>query len=335
MSLPFSAKASVFGKSHVPSDLFRSSSPVVLMVEDHLDVGDEMKHVLELNGYHVIETDNGQDAAKRARYNSPDLLLVDLDVPLLYELVAARQIIKHARLGTMPVVIVTHEDVVDTIPMMEVGVRRNEYVTRLSDYEQLEHLLDYLLPVAQQAAHAARTRSWAPRASAIASAIAPLKGNSPMLADQLNPEVVVHGRAQLSPRRLPANKPKVLIVESHDDTREMLRIVLETKGCLVMGACNGLEGVELARKEQPDLILMAGGLPLLGGLAATRRIREDALLRGVLIIALNSWGTPSYHAAALDAGCNDCLVKPIDFAHLESYLALLFDPGRSLRVEVE
>lgn len=330
MSLTFSTKASGFGKPHVSSDLFRSSSPVVLMVEDHLDVGAEMKHVLELNGYHVIETDNGQDAAKRARYNSPDLLLVDLDVPLLYELVAARQIIKHAELGRMPVVIVTHEDVVDTIPMMEVGVRRNEYVTRLSDYEQLEHLLDYLLPVAQEAAHAARTRFLTPRVSAVAQ----VRKNSAMLPDPLNPRLVVDARA-LSPRRLPANKPKVLIVENHDDTREKLRLVLEKKGCLVVGAGNGLEGVELARKEQPDLILMAGGLPLLGGLAATRRIREDALLRGVLIIALNSWGNPSYHAAALDAGCNDCLAKPIDFDHLESYLGLLFDPGRSLRVQVD
>jgi hypothetical protein len=47
----------------------------------------------------------------------------------------------------MPVVIVTHADVVDPAPMMEVGASRNEYVTRLSDYEELQHLLDYLLPV--------------------------------------------------------------------------------------------------------------------------------------------------------------------------------------------
>jgi len=106
-----------------------------------------MKEVLELNGYRVIDTDNGQDAAKRARFISPDLVLVDLDVPLLYELVAARQIVKSAQLGILPVVIVTREDTVDPAAMMEVGFRRNEYVTRLSDYQQLEHLLDYLLPV--------------------------------------------------------------------------------------------------------------------------------------------------------------------------------------------
>lgn len=120
---------------------------VVLMVEDQDDARSELTEVLELSGYRVIDTDNGQDAVKRARYVCPDLLLVDLNVPLLYEMVAARQIVKNARLGSVPVVIATHEDVVDTSALMELGVRRNEYVTRLSDYQQLEYLLDHLLTV--------------------------------------------------------------------------------------------------------------------------------------------------------------------------------------------
>lgn len=121
---------------------------VVLMVEDYQDARPELKQVLKLKGYRVIDTDNGQDAARQARQTHPDLLVVDMDVPLLYGLVAARQIIKYARVGPLPVVIVTHEDVVDPAPMMEVGASRNEYVTRLSDYQELQHLLDYLLPLA-------------------------------------------------------------------------------------------------------------------------------------------------------------------------------------------
>jgi CheY-like chemotaxis protein len=130
-----------------------SDIPLVLLVEDQEDTLFEMKQVLELSGYRVIDTDNGQDAAKRARYAHPDLVLVDLDVPLLYVLVAARQIMKQAFLGAVPVVIVTHEEELDADSMMEVCVRRNEYVTRLSDYEQLEHLLDYLLPVGPKPAY--------------------------------------------------------------------------------------------------------------------------------------------------------------------------------------
>jgi DNA-binding response OmpR family regulator len=119
----------------------------VLVVTDHRDTGAELRQVLKLRGYRVIDTDNGQDAAKRAQYVHPDLLLVDLDVPLLYGIVAARQILKNAQLGVMPVVIVTHDDTLDPAPMFEVGVRRNEYITRLPNYQHLEQLLDHLLPV--------------------------------------------------------------------------------------------------------------------------------------------------------------------------------------------
>ena len=124
---------------------------LVLLVKDHEETLWDMKHVLQLNGYRVMDTDNGQAAVKQARYAPPDLLLVDLDAPLLYELVAARQIMKNSRLGlvpaVIPVVIVSHEREFDPAPMMEVNLRRNEYVTRLSDYDQLACLLEYLLPI--------------------------------------------------------------------------------------------------------------------------------------------------------------------------------------------
>lgn len=138
-----------------PNNLTTSVSsnrkPVVLMVGDYLDARPELKEVLTRKGYSVIDTDNGQEATQQARRNRPDLLLVDLDVPLLYELVAARQIVKNAQVGLMPVVIVTHDGVVDPMPLIEVGANRNEYVTRLLDYAELQPLLDYLLPVLPRA----------------------------------------------------------------------------------------------------------------------------------------------------------------------------------------
>ena len=118
-------------------------------------------------------------------------------------------------------------------------------------------------------------------------------------------------------------KPTILIVEDHDDTREMLRTLFETWGCRVVEACNGLDAVKTASQERPALILMDGSLPFLDGLGATRRIRENALLHEVKIIALNGWGSPSYDAAALAAGCNDCLVKPLDFERLRKFLVTL------------
>lgn len=123
------------------------SKHVVVMVEDHQNARPELKQVLIGNGYSVIGTDNGQEAAQQARHNHPDLLVIDMDVPLLYELVAARQILKNAQVGPLPVLIVTHEGIVDSAPLSEIGASRDEYVTRLSNYAELQPLLDYLLPV--------------------------------------------------------------------------------------------------------------------------------------------------------------------------------------------
>ena len=141
-------KHSAITRSNVASSASANESkPIVLMVEDYLDAQSELKKILKRKGYSVIDTDNGLDATEQARENHPDLLFVDMDVPLLYELMVARQIVKNAVSGPLPVVIVTHECMVDPMPFIELGANRNEYVTRLSDYAELQPLLDYLLPV--------------------------------------------------------------------------------------------------------------------------------------------------------------------------------------------
>lgn len=115
-------------------------------------------------------------------------------------------------------------------------------------------------------------------------------------------------------------KPTILVVEDHDDTREMLRMFLVGWGFLVVGACNGLEAVETASRERPQLILMDSRLPLLDGLGATRRIRENALMDHVKILALNGSGSPRFHAEALAAGSDDSIEKPFDIERLRTYV---------------
>lgn len=122
------------------------------------------------------------------------------------------------------------------------------------------------------------------------------------------------------PRTRASAKLTVVIVEDHDDTREMLGVLYRTWGCRVVEARNGLEAVEVASREHPELILMDGSLPYLDGLGATLRIRQNKLLGDIKIIALNGWGGPSYTAAALAAGCDDCILKPPDFQWLEKQL---------------
>ncbi|HEX8709886.1 MAG TPA: response regulator [Pyrinomonadaceae bacterium] len=118
-------------------------------------------------------------------------------------------------------------------------------------------------------------------------------------------------------------RPTVMVVEDFEDNRFMMRRLLEMSGYQVLEAINGEEAVELAYRERPSLILMDLSLPLLDGLAATRRIRQHEGLRHVPIVAVSAHDTADFHADALAAGCNDYVTKPIDFDQLEALLSRL------------
>ncbi len=133
-----------------------------------------------------------------------------------------------------------------------------------------------------------------------------------------------HAPVQALRREFNADKPLVLVVEDHEDTRFMLRTMLEMSGCRVIEAVNGLEAIEIAQREQPALILIDGNLPLLDGLSATRRMRELPELGDVPIVATSGHVTPRFHAAALTAGCDDCLFKPFGFEQLKNLVGSLF-----------
>ena len=114
-----------------------------------------------------------------------------------------------------------------------------------------------------------------------------------------------------------AGSAVVLIVEDHDDTREMLQLLLGFYGCRVLAAANGDDAISLAEKTPPDLILMDMKMPRLDGLSLTRVIRSHPTLSKVPIVAMTGMVTPQFHREAENAGCNDCLDKPIDFERLE------------------
>jgi len=104
---------------------------------------------------------------------------------------------------------------------------------------------------------------------------------------------------------------KVLVVEDVDFNRDLVVQLLEDK-YHVIEAVNGQEGVELAERERPDLILMDLSLPVMDGWEATRRIKANPDLRSIPVIALTAHAMVGDEKKALAAGCNDYLVKPLD-----------------------
>lgn len=113
---------------------------------------------------------------------------------------------------------------------------------------------------------------------------------------------------------------KVLIVEDYEDTREFMKILLESYGYKVIEAADGIEAIDRVKQYHPDLILMDISLPVVDGLTATRAIREfDEETKKVPIIAVTAFGK-NYYKKAIEAGCNDLIDKPVDFDSLEPIL---------------
>ena len=109
----------------------------------------------------------------------------------------------------------------------------------------------------------------------------------------------------------------IMIVEDYDDTRILLRRVLERLGYTVLEASNGQEAVDIADREHPDLILMDLDLPILDGIAATQRIRKQPEMEKVPIVAVTAYPMSYTHVKAFAKGCNEYMAKPIDTTELE------------------
>jgi CheY-like chemotaxis protein len=109
---------------------------------------------------------------------------------------------------------------------------------------------------------------------------------------------------------------KILYVEDNDDNVYMLQRRLTRAGYTVTIARDGAQGVALATAEQPDLVLMDMGLPVLDGWEATRRIKAAAETRGIPVIALTANAMTGDREKALAAGCDDFDTKPVEMARL-------------------
>jgi CheY-like chemotaxis protein len=116
---------------------------------------------------------------------------------------------------------------------------------------------------------------------------------------------------------------KILLVEDNELNRDMLSRRLQRRGYEVIVAEDGGAGVSVASAERPDIILMDMSLPVLDGWEAARQLKTDAATRSIPIIALTAHVLSGDREKALEAGCDDYDVKPIEFERLLQKIAAL------------
>ena len=116
---------------------------------------------------------------------------------------------------------------------------------------------------------------------------------------------------------------KILIVEDNEPNRDMLSRRLERRGFEVVVAVDGAEGVAKSKSEHPDIVLMDMSLPVMNGWEATRAIKADPATQTMPVIALTAHSMPGDREKAMEAGCDDYDVKPVDLPRLLEKMAAL------------
>jgi two-component system, cell cycle response regulator DivK len=109
---------------------------------------------------------------------------------------------------------------------------------------------------------------------------------------------------------------KILLVDDDEMSRDMLSRRLIRRGFEVIFAVDGKQGVEAALREKPDIVLMDMSLPVMDGWDATRSIKSAEATRNVSVIGLSARTMSADRDKAIDAGCDDYDIKPIEFDRL-------------------
>lgn len=110
----------------------------------------------------------------------------------------------------------------------------------------------------------------------------------------------------------------MLVVDDEPDIRQLLRIFFERQGFTIYLANDGKAGIDLAKRHQPDIILMDIQMPFMSGLDAVRYLRTDPSFASTPILALTAYARVNVAADIIRAGFDEALYKPIDFGMLHA-----------------
>jgi CheY-like chemotaxis protein len=114
---------------------------------------------------------------------------------------------------------------------------------------------------------------------------------------------------------------RVLIVDDNEDAATALELLLEEAGHSVRAAHTGPAGLAAALEFLPDVMLLDIGLPELDGFEVAKRIRQQAALHNIVLVAMTGYGLEKERQRSQEAGFDHHLVKPVDFGTLEQILA--------------
>ena len=242
----------------------------VLVVDDDMIVIRELGVLLRSTGWRLFFAFDGQGGLKIAQEKRPDLIILDLKMPIMDGFTFLEHLVKDPEIADIPVIVLTSMDLNEAqIRELKGNIQGIIYKGNIGREELINQIKKALDSMA-------------------------------------SPELV----KEPPPARIRPGGRKILVAEDNPDNQYFIEEILKRHGFKIIRALNGREAIELASLERPDLILMDIQMPEISGLEAGQLIRRLPGLEDVPIIALTAKAMAGDREKILASGCNDYIAKP-------------------------
>ena len=304
----------------------------ILLVEDNELNRDMLGRRLKRRGYEVVIAADGQEGVAKAQSASPDLVLMDMSLPVMDGWTATSELKKDPRTATIPVIALTaHAMVGDRDKALSAGC--DDYDTKPVDIKRLLGKMEVLLenasaspssesvqstPAPSTAPPIAEKPPASPSSEPVQST--PVSPTAPPIAEKPSaPSTPVPPQVPLTASLpSPSNKAtgKILVVDDIEENRDMLSRRLFRKDYETVLAESGEEALELLNTHQISLVLLDIMMPGIGGIETLRQIRQRYSRLELPVIMVTAKDQSEDVVQAFNLGANDYVTKPVDLSIL-------------------
>ena len=273
----------------------------ILLVDDSEPNRDMLARRLSRNGHIVIEAADGQQAVNMTRSEAPDIVLMDLNLPVLDGWSATRQIKSFPGTQGVPVIALTaHAMSGDRQKALQAGC--DDYDTKPVDFPRLLRKIEALFKSSPEA----------PLASAHPPTPAPAAVPAAAPAAAPAAEADLGADAPAEPHEN-GSAGRVLVVDDTEANRDVAERWLRRKGFIVDTAEDGNRALEMVAKAEYDVVLLDVMMPGVNGISVLRTLRESRSPTQLPIIMATAKDASDDVVEALMLGANDYVTKPLDF----------------------
>jgi CheY-like chemotaxis protein len=292
-----------------PGTVKPASPPRILLVEDNEAAIIQIKAVLESAGYTADVARGGQEAFDYVSRTIPNGIILDLMMPEIDGFAVLEKIRGTQATVKIPVLILTAKDLTPK-DLQRLSANHIQQLVQKGDVDR-ESLLFKVRSMLGISEPQARLNDGAGIITESFQNFMRRRGDvTPGLFDRrkatgASPDVASADAAKAS------ETPTILIVEDNPDNMTTIKAVLRNR-YRILEATDGEEGLMMAAKKMPDLILLDMALPTMDGLTVVRHLKDDKKLSSIPVIAMTAQVMKGDRERILDAGCDDYIAKPID-----------------------